>query len=347
MPRIIVPVLLLVLAALACNAAADVTPEPTPESEPEPTAEPTATPESAQPTLDRVEAPTADPDATETPGLLIPERITVDGLERGYVLHLPPAYDGSTPLPVIVALHGGGGRALNMRNLTDLNPLANQEGFIVVYPQGIDQNWADGRGATGPDQTGVDDVNFILTLLDALAAEYAIDPARVYATGISNGGFMSQRLACEAPDRFAAVASVAATFQADFSCDPARPTPVLFILGTDDPLVPYEGGEVAGERGAIFSAEESVTRWAAINGCGDTPPVTTTIPDAAADGTTAEVTTIGPCAQGSAVELVTVVGGGHTWPGGRQYLGEGLIGKTSRDFSASAWIWSFFKAYAR
>lgn len=281
--------------------------------------------------------------------------LTHAGLERVYYLYVPPDLDPDRPAPLLLALHGGGGTAEGMEKLTEsgFHALADRDGFVVAYPQGIDRHWNDGRPTEDrAHQENLDDVGFIAALIDHLAATYPIDPARVYATGISNGGMMSFRLACELSDRVTAVAPVTANLSEALAetCDPARPVPLLILNGTEDPLVRWEGGDIKilrTSRGRVLSVAETVAFWREHNECPAEPEVThlpDTDPD---DGTRVRRERYAPCAAGSVVELVTVEGGGHTWPGGYAYLPGWLIGRTSRDIDANAVIWDFFAPLIR
>jgi polyhydroxybutyrate depolymerase len=191
----------------------------------------------------------------------------------------------------------------------------------------------------------VDDVGFVRAVLEDLGRVHRVDSGRVFATGMSNGAIFSHRLGCELSDRIAAIAPVAGTFPAPLrdSCRPGRPVSVFSIHGTDDPLVPYQGGHVKGrgEGGEVLGAEDTLRLWAGLDHC-PTMPMTGALPDAADDGTTTRTTTYAPCDAGSAAVLNTVDGGGHTWPGGRQYAPTLLVGKTSRDFDATEAMWEFF-----
>jgi polyhydroxybutyrate depolymerase len=269
------------------------------------------------------------------------------GLTRTYQGHLPASYADAQRLPLVLALHGHGGDGQGMQRLTHLNSLADRHGFIVVYPDGYQKSWADGRGATEADQAGVDDVGFLSALIDTLAGRFKVDRSRVYVTGISNGGFMSERLACDLANKVAAVAAVAATMPTGLAarCAPQRPVPFLLMQGTSDPLVPAQGGDVRGERGTVLSASATAQKWVSIDGC-SAPPVTGNEPDVANDGTRVSYETYSGCRDASAVALYLVEGGGHTWPGGLQYLPAALIGKTSRDIDAGEVIWSFFQPRA-
>lgn len=276
--------------------------------------------------------------------------ITVDGEEREYYVHLPAGYDGATPAPLVLGLHGGGGTADKFDKLAHMNATADAHGFVAVYPQGLGKAWNDGR-AINRLKKKADDVKFIAELCKQLAGDYAVDERRIYVTGISNGGFMSMRLAAEMPEVFAAVCSVAAgvsDFLAEEHDPPRAPIPVMLINGTDDPLVPYEGGyvQVFGlKRGKVLAAEEGVGWWAKHNGC-DVPPARTELPDVDPDdGTTVwREDYAGPA--GADAVLVTVENGGHTWPSGWQYFGERIIGKTSYDIDNEI-IWEFFAAHPR
>lgn len=275
-----------------------------------------------------------------------------DGLTREYRLYVPPDLDPAQPVPLVLVLHGGGGTADGMEKLTHsgFHDLADRDGFIVAYPQGVDKHWNDGRPLEDrAAQDDIDDVGYIAALIDHLAAEYPIDQTRVFATGISNGGFMSFRLACDLADRIAAVAPVTANLSADLAarCAPSRPVPVLIINGTKDPLVRWEGGTIQvlrKTRGDILSVDETVTTWLVLNDCPDTPAITP-LPDAdPGDHTRVRRERYAPCAADTVVELIVVEGGGHTWPGGYAYFPWWLIGRTSRDIDANEVIWTFFQA---
>lgn len=277
----------------------------------------------------------------------IPVSLRYDGVKRTYLLHLPPAYNGEDELPVLFVFHGGSGEGEGMARLTHMSEVADERGFIAVYPDGLNRNWNDGRPEVNP---GVDDVGFISALIDELEREYHIDARRVYSTGISNGGMFSLRLACELPDKIAAVAPVAALMGEALSqtCSPQRPVPVMFVMGTDDPLVPWEGGKVGTarlDRGRVLSAADSVSFWVAADGCSETP-VVTFLPDAApGDGTRIRRETYAGGRNGSEVVMLVVEGGGHTWPGGEQYARELVIGATNRDIDAGEVIWEFCKGF--
>jgi polyhydroxybutyrate depolymerase len=273
-----------------------------------------------------------------------------DRLDRLFRVYEPSGHDG--PLPLLFVLHGGGGSAGNMEWLTEnaFERIADRDGVLVVYPEGIGNSWNDGREDLRAEATqrGIDDVGFLRALPAELAASYAVDRSRVYSTGISNGGFMSFRLPCDAADVFAAVAPVTANLSADIAprCMPARPIPVAIVNGTEDPLVPWEGGQVRvllQERGEVLSTMATLERWREIDDCGtvDTGPVI----DNVADDETTLRRHVARCARGTEVLLYEIVGGGHTWPGGVQYLPELLVGRTSRELEGSEAIWEFLRQF--
>ncbi len=264
-----------------------------------------------------------------------------DGRWRTWVVHIPPRHGPSSPA-LVIALHGRLGTGAGEERLTGLDDVADGHGFVVVYPDGVGRSWADGRGVDPADRQGVDDVAFLSRLISAFVHEGA-DPGRVYLTGMSDGAFMTQRFACERSDLVAAIMPVAGTLGTGLPCRPARPVPVLKIHGTEDPLVPYLGGPVRGEGAQVESAPAATARRRELDGCG--PGVTTSAPVRGPDGTSVTVARGTGCPSGVDVELWTVEGGGHTWPGGLPYLPAALIGRTSDAFSASEVGWRFFAGH--
>lgn len=278
-----------------------------------------------------------------------------DGRTRSYLLHVPANHDKNDSVPLVIALHGGLGSGKRMVELTGgrFNALAERERFVVVYPDGVDRHWNDGRSSVNyrAHKENVDDVGFLTALIDRLARDWNIDRRRVYVTGVSNGAMMAFRLACERADRIAAFAPVAGSLVVELAgrCAPARPVPMLMISNTDDKLVPWNGGDVRyGRRklGRIISVPETARRWSALNGC-SADPVVTRAPDRdPQDGTRLRRETYRDCRDGAAVVLLAVEGGGHTWPGGTSYLGERRVGRVSREIDASDAIWEFFRPFA-
>ena len=266
-------------------------------------------------------------------------------MQRGYLLHVPPhAERDAAPLPLLIVLHGGGGRGEGMVRLTHFNDLADRETFLVAYPDGLNHQWNDGRETAQK----TDDVAFVRALLDNIRLLCSMDPARVYVTGMSNGGFMAGRLDLEMGDVFAAFASVSATLPQKLVHDAkaVRPISGLYILGTTDPIVPYNGGEIEiGQGGRVASKNQVVDFWARQDGCARLP-LTTTLPDTDPnDGCRVRRDSYAAGRQGAELVVYSVEGGGHAWPGGLQYLPKMMIGRTNRDIDASAVIWDFFKRH--
>jgi polyhydroxybutyrate depolymerase len=267
--------------------------------------------------------------------------LRTSGLTRRYYLHLPPAWHRGRPLPLVLVFHGGGGRASGIAPHTGFSRLADSAGFVVAYPQGLNGRWNDGRGFTSATH---DDVGFVRALVDTLTRELGIDPRRVYATGISNGAMFAYRLACDLPGTFAAVAPVAGAMPAELapSCERTTPVSVIAFQGTADPLMPYLGGG-AGQR-RVLSAERSLAFWGTAAGCA-AEAATTGEPDRVTDGTRVRRTAYAGCREGRAVELYTIEGGGHTWPGGP--VAGARVGRVSREIDATELIWGFFVQHSR
>lgn len=291
--------------------------------------------------------------APPTNGATYERETDIDGHSRRWQFYVPPgAGAGADPLPLLIALHGGGGRGDYMESVGGFNALADERVFITAFPDAVDRNWNDGRDSdfSRSHRDNIDDVGFISAMIDSISLETPIDPARIYVTGISNGGMMSLRLACDLADRIAAIAPVAASMPTDQlpRCRPARPISVMMINGTDDPLVPYQGGVVApqfGERGTVEPVSDTIGFWRATDSCTRGPEVDR-IPDGPQDdGSSVEIFSWSGCADSTAVELYRIDGGGHTWPSGPQYLPVFAVGETNRDFDATSEMWEFFEAH--
>ena len=272
-----------------------------------------------------------------------------DGRKRTVRIYFPSGH--AEPLPVVLVLHGGGGSGGGMEWLTrrGFNRIADRDGAIVVYPDGIDHGWNDGRRANrSAADAAVDDVGFLRALPEQLATLHPVDRARLYVTGISNGGMMSYRLACDAAGVFAATAPVAANMAAELegACHPERAVPLLIMNGVEDPIMPWKGGPVRVlwmTRGAVLSSEDSATRWLSLDHCGalEPQPVIDALP---ADGTSAALR-IARCADGGEVRLYEIRGGGHTWPKGEPYLTSRIVGRVSQALDANETIWAFFRQH--
>jgi len=273
--------------------------------------------------------------------------LAVDGLQRSAIVHVPPQYDRAVAMPLVLALHGGGANANNMVRFSGLNEKADDAGFIVVYPNGTGRfermrTFNGGNCCGQAAANGVDDVEFIRRLLDDVANAFTIDPKRVFATGMSNGGIMAYRLASELSDRIAAIASVSGPMGTK-TCNPMRPVSVIHFHGTDDELAPFHGGKGKGLSATDFiSVPDSIEAWVKADGCAP-QPVTATLPDTTEDGTTVLRKTYGPGRDGSEVVLVVITGGGHTWPGRPPQMAR--LGTSTRDISANDLMWEFFQRH--
>ncbi len=277
--------------------------------------------------------------------------ILVDGLQRTYIIHLPPLFDTTEKLPLIFALHGGGGTAQGAVNLYNLEPLADKNSFIIVYPDAINKAWKI-PGMTsrlkGAD-TGINDAHFISVLLDTLIARYKIDDKKVFCTGISRGAMFSFYLADVLNSRIKAIAPVCGgiskTMAATYSFK--IPISVLMINGTEDPLVKYDGGygtlnkrNEGNEDADLLPAEDLVTKIVSFNHCNATPK-SIELPDVEASDECTETEYVYDC-NNVKVDFIKIKNGGHTWAGGTQYLPKFIIGRLCKDFSASQKIFDFF-----
>ncbi|MES2809316.1 MAG: prolyl oligopeptidase family serine peptidase [Bacteroidota bacterium] len=271
----------------------------------------------------------------QSKGRQVDGELTVDGNKRSFLTYIPTDL-GKVKVPLVISLHGGFGTPKGMFKLANFKPIADIGQFIVICPASK-RIWHDGK-----DNKGIDDVKFIDELIDYAIRNYNVDPTRVYLAGISNGGFMTARLACQLDKRIAAVAIVAATLDVKEGYDLKRPIPALYIHGTKDKIVSYDGGDLFGRE--IYSHDDVVQKWVKLNGCNPNPTLTE-IPDVAGDGTSILKAEYLNPANNLKVASYTVINGGHTWPGGKQYLPEFIVGKTTRNLNACQEIWNFFKPY--
>lgn len=272
----------------------------------------------------------------------------VDNIDRSFLVYKPKGYNNTSSLPLVFVNHGGQSTAQGMMQVADFRTLADKDKFIVIYPQGFQNTWNDGRPTTA-NQLGVDDVNFFSAMCNYAVANLSVDNSKIYVTGLSNGGFMASRLGCELSDRIAAIAVVGATFEQGIytNCSPSKSMPTIIIQGSLDPFVPFNGGLVLpGAGGNAVSHTLAITKWVSINNC-ETTPTTTNLPDVSNDGTTVTQSKYLGGTNGSEVIGYVVNNGGHTWPQGLQYASEATIGKTSQDINANEVIWTFFKKFKR
>ncbi|HJP00297.1 MAG TPA: PHB depolymerase family esterase [Planctomycetota bacterium] len=284
-------------------------------------------------------------------------KLALGGKERYYEVHAPAGYEPGKPTPLVLVLHGGGGFATLMRHITGLDEVADREGFLVLYAAGTHTDhsdrllfWNTGHPTKDPRQAKVDDVAYFRAVLDDVSKFFSVDPRRVHATGISNGGQMCYRLATELSDRIASIAPVAGQATADeFSGKPARAVPVMHFHGLKDEFAPYAGGVLGGgsKRGgkSVFEpypfkpVPEVIRSWAAHNGCAEEPAELRV-----GKGVRQEYSG----GQGGAdVVLWTLEDGGHTWPGGESTRAERRsgAGDVSKAVKASKAMWRFFSTH--
>lgn len=268
--------------------------------------------------------------------------ISHGGTSRSYLLHIPS--DHSAEMPLVVALHGGGGSAAGFARYTGLQDLADEMGFMVVFPQGLNNRWYDSiHLSREPGMEWVDDTGFIAALVESVEAAHNTGP--VFVIGLSNGGMFAQELLVNRGDLFSGGASVISQMPSGFTGQALHPVPVLFMNGTLDPLVPYEGGTITlpwGEtRGEVLSTDESVALWLYWNGIGSEPELTFLPNTDTEDGANAVLSEWKRDGL-AVVSLYTIEGGGHTLPGSRQYLPPRTVGNTCRDLNGSRAIIEFF-----
>ena len=261
---------------------------------------------------------------------------------RTYLLHLPSGYSQGDPLPLVVAMHGGFGNAYNMEQQSQLSKNADAENFIVVYPEGIKggllniRTWNAGECCGYASRNNIDDVGFIGALLDTLAGHFSVDTSRIYATGMSNGGFMAYRLACELSHRIAAIAPVAASMNLD-ECWPERAVPIIAFHSFRDENVPYNGGAGSGFSDHYnFSQESVMQEWSVRNGCHSEK-------DIIIDDERFTFVKWTNCGCNTEIHHYTTKDGGHSWPGGTQTV---LGDLPSEYIDANSLMWKFFQQYS-
>ncbi len=276
--------------------------------------------------------------------------MTVDARERRYLVHVPPSYDPGRPLPLVLSFHGSNSNGQTQLEFTDMNPLADREEFLLVYPFGTGDRermlfWNAGNCCSDAKARQGDDVAFIRALLDQLCSRLSIDLRRIYATGMSNGGMFAYRLANEMADVFAAIAPVAGVMGFEIA-RPSRPISVLHFHGSADEFVPIEGG--VGRRSVThtshYSLAHTIRQWVSANHC-PTEPDVTTLNYASDDGTQTVRTVYGPGDSGAEVVLYLIHGAGHIWPG--RPPRPHYLGKTTYNLSANELIWEFFQKHGR
>lgn len=297
---------------------------------------------------ERREAAQADKPAGASQGALIEGNLTHDGLKRTYLVHVPKGLDPARSAPLVLAFHGGGGDAAFMADDAryGLVSKADAAGFIVVFPSGYSKlpggkfaTWNAGNCCGDARDRNIDDVGFVRALVRQLQATYPVDAQRIYAAGMSNGGMMAHRLACEAADVFAAVGSVAGTDNTR-SCSPSRAISVLHIHAKDDDHVLFEGGAGQGafrdesKVTSFTSVPQTIANWTARDRCEAQTSRVLQV-----SGAYCEVHS--SCAGGSQVQMCVTDTGGHSWPGADAVR----RGKepASKALSANDVLWDFFK----
>jgi polyhydroxybutyrate depolymerase len=299
------------------------------------------------------------------------EEVQINEHTRTFVVHLPQGYDSQQHYPVAIMLHGRDQDAAEMARLTHFNQFADQDGIIAVYPNALNGRRAGaagqppnyrrgpygrrgpfGRGPGYPPgqrndperrqgaARGPEDIPFLNRVIDKVATHYSVDTRRIYAIGLGEGGFMAMRMGCNMADRIAAFATVAAAMPKNLNCIPSRPTAVLLMNGTDDHIVNYGGGHYKDGMLELLSAENSAKEWARLNRCSE-KPTESKLPALQKGGKDTKVYLFDGCRENAQVALYAIKDGGHTWPGGEQYMSEKEVGKTSNALNANETIWSF------
>ena len=276
--------------------------------------------------------------------------LAVGGLSRSYTLITPDRQN--EPLPLLIVFHGGGQTAERARVYTRFERAAEGERYVVVYPQGIGNNWNDGRTASGlteREASSANDVDFTAQIIAQLVFERVADAGQVFLAGASNGGMMALYAGCALEGRVAGIAAVVANQPADWRCRASR-MPAIFIHGTDDEYMPFAGGRIAEKQsrrdlGRVLSTDETIALYRQMNSCAGVKE-SKRLDNDKRDGTIAVVTDY-ECAE-APLKHIVIEGGGHTWPGARSgMIAERVLGRTSNEINATAEIWQFFKSLPR
>ena len=268
-----------------------------------------------------------------------------EGEERAYLLYVPSGYDPTLPTPLVLSLHGFASNPAQQQGYSIWNEVAESENFIVVYPagSGFPLRWNSGLFTEAAAQSA-DDVAFLSYLIDQLSTPFCIDQTRIYMNGLSNGGGMSYRFACEMADRVAAIGGVSGAYNlAPSGCEPSQPVPVILFHGTDDPIVPYAGGASSDPNSTTEfpSVPQYAAAWAERDGCSLEPEPISDLPDSI------DAIRYTGCDNGVEVAFYTILGGGHTWAGSGASIPEFFAGVTNRDIEASMIMWEFFQRFTR
>jgi polyhydroxybutyrate depolymerase len=322
---------LIVAFVVACGSSGDDT---TPPAGPAPGATPMTGDPAAMPGSPTMPPGTSTPAPTTCAGKGplsgdLDWKISSDKVDRTVHVHVPKSYVATTGTPVVMSFHGYTSNGSQQDILARMSEKADKAGFIAVHPEGTGTtpSWNAGACCGDAASTAIDDIAFVGKIIDELELKLCVDPHRIYATGMSNGGFLSHRIACELSTRVAAVAPVAGVLAIP-TCLPARPVPIFQFHGTADGLVAYNGNPGLG----FPSVPQTMAAWAARNGCGKTARETVKKGDVTC-------LTYDGCKAGAEVSLCTVMNGGHTWPGGTPVP---TLGYTTMDIVATDAMWDFF-----
>lgn len=268
-------------------------------------------------------------------------RIKSSGQTRKYLIYVPESYDPDTKTPLVISIHGFVQWPAHQQSMTGWNKVADENGFLVVYPKGtgFPLRWNTRPSEENPGAMD-EELQFFSDLIDHLSRSYNIDPSHIYVNGMSNGGGMSDLLACEFSDRITAIGGVAGAYvYPREDCHPARPMPVIAFHGVDDQIVLYKGGASSRDEQFVFpTIEDWAAGWAENNSCSTAPEI---------NEITNEITRryYTGCESDAEVILYSIKGAGHTWPGGEK-LPVWIAGYTNQDINASALMWEFFSRYS-
>ncbi len=261
------------------------------------------------------------------------------GRRRRYLLHVPKNYQPGKATPLVISMHGYAEWPGHQVQISRWTQLAEENGFLVVFPAGTmwPMRWRT-RGEPGSEMDPMIDVRFISALIDTLQGRYTIDPRRIYANGLSNGGGMSFALACRLSERIAAIGSVAGAYLTPWTdCSASRPVPLIAFHGTHDPVVPYDGGPSLRFNIPFPAIPEWIAEYAYRNGCEGSPV------ELLKAGAVRGIRYSGPSPEAE-VDFFTIQGGGHTWPCSRP-MPKWLVGTTNQDVDATRMMWKFFQAH--
>ncbi|QPC81936.1 hypothetical protein G4Y79_19940 [Phototrophicus methaneseepsis] len=278
----------------------------------------------------------------------ITQEAPYEDLARGYTFYVPSTYDANEPMPAIVLLHGKGSTGTSTSSSSEMIPIAEREGIIMIYPDGINNEWQYMRGMPYYRDQGIDDTQFLRDLVSDLSKDLNIDASRVYVGGISNGGFMTQRLACDGLDTFAAFGSVMASafYGLDLICADQPPAPLMMVSGTGDPIVPWEGTPMQLPDGMVYLSApvpSTVQFWVEHNGCDEQDYTVEEVAPSRED-TSLRILDMDHCQGRGRLRFYAVINGGHTWPG-VDWDSESLLGKTNFDINTGEELWQFFQQY--